>query len=78
MSWYIDEPLPRVRPGAFGMGEVVAPQHVADADLVAPVELAASMLLRADEAVPVEVRRSAHGEPPASLRLIFFEVCARR
>src|SRR6185436_10389280 len=40
--------LPRVRPRALGVGEVVAPHDVADADLVAPSELTPTRVRRAD------------------------------
>ena len=52
--------LAGVGPRAFRVGKVVAPHDVADADLVAASELAASRVRRADAAVPVEVLARQH------------------
>ena len=56
----VAQPLARVGPGALGMGEVVAPHDVADADLVAAGQLAPAGVRRADGAVAVEVLARPH------------------
>ncbi len=57
------QPLTRVRPRALGVREVVAPEDVVDADLVAHAELAALGVGRADEAVAVDVLATAASTP---------------
>ncbi len=56
------DPLPRVREGAFGMGEVVPPQQVADADLVAAGDVLDARGGRGEEAVAVDVLARLHGQ----------------
>src|SRR4051812_10779707 len=50
----LGEPLAGAGPGAFRMREIVAPQHVVQADLVAHADLAPFRVGRSDEAVAVE------------------------
>src|SRR5438874_13568566 len=79
-DWYVvvglRQPLARLRPGAFGVREIVAPEHVVETDLVAHADLAALGVRRADEAVAVErlTRREGDAEVAELLRAFMPEV----